>query len=239
MDNRTEQLADGVWRVELHTYVNAYVLANDGRSDADGLTLVDTGTRSGPPRFVRSIRLLGLDPRAIHDVLLTHWHTDHSGGASRFATSRAAPDVAAGAGDLPAVHGRAHRPMRRHAAEQGLLGRLAGRVLGSPAAVPDAAGLADGQRLGAGGGVDVVATPGHTAGHVAFHLPDRGVVLAGDAVCNIWFLSRGPRFLCERPPLVRSSIARLAALPVDVVAVGHGPPIVRDARARLAALAGD
>ena len=30
----------------------------------------------------------------------------------------------------------------------------------------------------------VIPTPGHSPGHVSFHLPDRGVLIAGDALCT-------------------------------------------------------
>src|SRR3954452_22452961 len=41
----------------------------------------------------------------------------------------------------------------------------------------------------------VVPTPGHSPGHVAFHLPDRGVLFAGDALCTYNPLrgTRGPQ----------------------------------------------
>lgn len=70
----------------------------------------------------------------------------------------------------------------------------------------------------------------------AFFIPDRGVLLAGDAVWNVWFLSRGPRFLCADAPAVPTTLARLASLEFDTLAMAHGPPLTRRARERLAAL---
>jgi glyoxylase-like metal-dependent hydrolase (beta-lactamase superfamily II) len=239
LDNKTEQLADGVWRVEVGLYVNAFVLANDGSGDAGGLTVVDTGWRSGGSRLVRSIRMLGLDPRAVGDVLLSHCHADHAGSAARFASSSARSRVWAGAGDLAAVRGEAPEPLavadRRHATR---LGRLLGRVFPTAPAVPDAQALNADRELDAAGGLRVVAAPGHTPGHVAFLLPARGVLLAGDAVWNVWFASRGPRFACADLPAVPATLARLAGLDYDVLAVAHGPPVTKGARQRVASLAG-
>lgn len=233
MDNHTEQLADGVWRVEVATYVNAYVVANDGHGDGAGLTVIDTGWRPSGSRLVRSIRLAGLDPRAIDDVLLSHWHTDHAGAAARFARSSANPTVWVGEADRAVVTGAVTAPPD---ADSTRLGGLVNARMRLPEPVPDARAMAPGQRFTAGGGLEVVAAPGHTPGHCAFWLPERGVLLAGDAVFNVWFLSRGPRFLCSALPAVPATLRRLAGLEFDTLAVAHGPPLTRDARARVAGL---
>lgn len=233
MDNHTEQLADGVWRVEVATYVNAYVVANDGRGDAEGLTIIDTGYRKSGSRLVRSIRLAGLDPRAVGDVLLSHWHTDHAGAAARFARSSAAATVWIGQADHPVITGAVLRPPD---ADGTRLARLLNPRWPMPEPVADARALTPGQLFDVGGGLEVVAAPGHTPGHCAFLLPERGVLLSGDAVFNIWFLSRGPRFMCSALPALPATLRRLAGLSFDTLGVAHGPALTRDARARVAAL---
>lgn len=250
MDNRTESLAPGVWRVEVGAAVNAYVVAHDRRGDAEGLTVVDTGTPSGGPRLVRSIRMLGLDPRAVREVLLTHHHPDHTGSAARFATSSAAPLVRCGARDLDVVRGaRAPDPAPGDATR---LGRLLGRVMPRAAQVQGALPLVDSERVEASG-AEVLATPGHTPGSVSFLLPDVGVLLAGDALTTLTpdvrptsfapdlrpptRLTQGPRFLAsalrERPATLR----RLAGVEATVLGVGHGPVLRGDVQARIAQLA--
>lgn len=224
-----------MWRVELSAYVNSFVLANDGRGDDEGLTVVDTGTRSGGPRLVRSLRMLGLDPRAVCDVLLTHWHVDHAGSAARFATSGAHSRVWVGEGDLDTVRGAA--PRVPPSPDTTLPGRLFARHGKRAPAVPTARGLGEGHEVDAAGGVQVVATPGHTAGHVSYLLPDHGVLLAGDALFNVWFLSRGPRFLCTARSAQQATLERISHLDFDVLAVAHGPAIGSRAKQRIAALA--
>ena len=46
----------------------------------------------------------------------------------------------------------------------------------------------------------IVPTPGHSPGHVAFHLPDRGVLIGGDALCTYNPLTgkRGPQLMPKR-----------------------------------------
>ena len=238
MDNGTEQLADGVWRIEVGFAINAYLLANDGLGDAEGLTLVDTGTATSGPRLVRSIRMLGLEPRAVGDIFLSHWHADHSGSAARFVRSEAAPRVHAGQADLPAVRGEDPLPQRRAAAgDVSRLGRLlAGRLRPGPA-VRDAVGLLDGATLPVAGGVRVVAAPGHTGGSVAFHLHEQGVLLAGDAALNVLWLSRGPGWTRSARRQEAATLRRLATLDFRILGLGHGPLVAKRAQQRLAALA--
>lgn len=236
MDNRTEQLADGVWRVEVLNNVNVYLLANDGRGDADGLTLVDTGTHGAGPKLVRSVRMLGFDPRGIGDVLLTHWHIDHSGSAARFASSSAHSRVWAGEVDLGIVRGE-RPPEVLPAPDTTALGRLLARVQRPGPPVPAAQGLADGDRQEAAGGVEVVHTPGHTLGHVAYLLPSRGVLLAGDALFNVGRPTRGPKAFSSALTRRPASLRRILDLPWDTVAPGHGAPAGAKVRDRIAALA--
>lgn len=239
MDNRTEQLADGVWRAEIGYYVNAFVLANDGRGDGGGLTLVDTGRAPHGARLVRSVRMLGLDPRTITDVLLTHWHRNHAGSAAAFHRSSAAPRVRVGLRDLPILRGDVEPADALPPGGASAAGRRLTRagLIGRPAPVPQAESISGGDRLEVAGGLDVVEAPGHTPGGCAFLLPERGVLLAGDAACNVWFLSRGPRLVCSKVPSVPATLRYLAGLDFGVLAVGHGPPVIARARERLAGLA--
>lgn len=213
-------------------YVNAYLLANDGAGDGEGLTLVDTGLRSGGPRLVRSVRMLGFDPRALGDALLTHRHADHTGSAARFAASSAGTRIWCGNGDLGAVRGEAPPPP-----DTTTLGRLFHALPSGATPVPDARGLAEGDRREAAGGVEVIDTPGHTPGHVAFLIPSRGVLLAGDALTNVGFLSRGPKFVSSAVAHRQATLRRIASLAWDTLAFGHGPPVTAGARARVQRLA--
>ena len=232
MDNRTERIAEGVWRIEPRWSINTYLVENP-----DGLTLVDTGTSSAGPSLVRSIRLLGFDPRDVGRVVLTHWHRDHMGSAARFAASSANPEVFIGRRDIAPATGRQPRP--HEAAAPGdvtRLGRLLSPLFTPGPAVQQATALDDGQRID-GSDLIVVDSPGHTAGSISLHLPDRGVLLAGDALFNILRLTRGPATVRSARTDEAQTLQRLADLDFEVLGVGHGPPVVTDARARLGRLA--
>ena len=77
----------------------------------------------------------------------------------------------------------------------------------------------DGSRFDfAGRTVHVIATPGHTAGHVCYHLPEEGLAFTGDTL-----FAMGCGRLFERPaPVMLQSLRKLAALPPEtVVHCGH------------------
>jgi glyoxylase-like metal-dependent hydrolase (beta-lactamase superfamily II) len=76
----------------------------------------------------------------------------------------------------------------------------------------------------------VLPTPGHSPGHVAFHLPDRGVLIAGDALFtyNVLTGGRGPQLLPSA--FAWSNETMLASLDVlervdaGLMVFGHGEP---------------
>jgi glyoxylase-like metal-dependent hydrolase (beta-lactamase superfamily II) len=78
----------------------------------------------------------------------------------------------------------------------------------------------------------VIHTPGHTSGHCSLHLPDRGVLLAGDAIMTEHAVGSDagpqllPSFFNTDNDLARRSLERLRPLAADVVVPGHGPAFV-------------
>lgn len=79
--------------------------------------------------------------------------------------------------------------------------------------------VADGDSFAFGGEtVRVIATPGHTAGHVTYHFPATGVAFAGD---TLFALGCG-RLFEAKPPVMHESLKKLAALPLETrVYCGH------------------
>lgn len=71
-------------------------------------------------------------------------------------------------------------------------------------------GLRDGDRLQAGSfAVEVMETPGHTLGHIAFHFPNAAILCAGD---TLFALGCG-RLFEGTPEMMWMSLQRLRALP--------------------------
>jgi hydroxyacylglutathione hydrolase len=66
--------------------------------------------------------------------------------------------------------------------------------------------------------IEVIETPGHTAGHVSYYLPQSGVVFAAD---TLFAMGCGRLLECP-PPVMYESLKKLSDLPPDtVVYCGH------------------
>jgi glyoxylase-like metal-dependent hydrolase (beta-lactamase superfamily II) len=98
--------------------------------------------------------------------------------------------------------------------------------------------LRGGEMLALYDGVEVVATPGHTAGHLSYYLPRSRVLLAGDALTNVAGLKGSHEAYTEDGERANDSVRRLAALRPRAIYFGHGTPITAGAAARLDELAG-
>jgi glyoxylase-like metal-dependent hydrolase (beta-lactamase superfamily II) len=121
------------------------------------------------------LRALGIGPRDVKHVVLTHLHIDHDGGLAHFSHA----EIHVSRGELDAASGWLGR----------VRGYLPNRWPSWFAPVPldlttDAFGpFAASRRLTRAGDVIAVATPGHTANHLSIVLEDGGMTyfLAGDA----------------------------------------------------------
>ena len=84
-------------------------------------------------------------------------------------------------------------------------------------------------------------TPGHTLGHCALHLPDRDVLIAGDALVtlNPYTAAAARRSSpARRPRTAERALASLDALAetgATTVLTGHGPPWTAGAEAAVVA----
>ena len=86
-------------------------------------------------------------------------------------------------------------------------------------------------------GLRIVATPGHSPGHVCVLDPAGTTAVLGDAAHNV-----GGQLGLIGPPFTRdaaraaASLARLAALGFERALFAHGPPLESGAAAALAAV---
>ena len=86
-------------------------------------------------------------------------------------------------------------------------------------------------------GLTIIATPGHTAGHVAVLDEVGGILVAGDALGTGGGAVQGPDSqFTEDMATALASVAKLGTLKFETLLVGHGDPIVGGASDLVAAL---
>lgn len=197
---------------------DAHVYLIDG---GDQAALVDCGmgTERSMERILANIAADGVDPGRVTRILLTHYHTDHAGGAARF-RQRLHAETAISSAAATAL------ASADHAATQFAAGQAAGLFPPGYAydACPVDLPLVDGDVVEVGRlSVRFIATPGHCAGHGAFLVTGGTAtyLFSGDAL-----FARG-RILLQAIPdcdlqASAASIRRLAAEPFEALLPGHG-----------------
>jgi glyoxylase-like metal-dependent hydrolase (beta-lactamase superfamily II) len=199
-------------RVSLWGFVNAYLVR-----EPDGFTLVDTTMARGAGKILAAARDAGAP---IQRIALTHAHGDHIGGLDRLKA------------ELPEVEVIiTERDARLMAKDMSLdpgepETKLRGDYRG--AETRPTRTVSEGDRIGS---LEVIASPGHTPGHITFHDTRDGTLFCGDVFSTLGGVETSaranPRFplvvmgTWHRPTVVASA-RRLRALEPARLAPGHG-----------------
>jgi glyoxylase-like metal-dependent hydrolase (beta-lactamase superfamily II) len=206
-------MADNITRVTRLGLVNAYLFRED-----DGLTLVDTMLPRSSKAILGAAERLGAP---IVRIALTHAHGDHIGSLDALAEALPGVEVLISARDARLLA----KDMSLDPGEPD--DKLRGGYPG--ASTRPTRTFEPGDTIGS---LEVVASPGHTPGHVSFLDRRDGTLLAGDAYSTLGGVATSarpnPRFplvafsTWHRPTALQSARA-LRALDPKRLAPGHGP----------------
>lgn len=170
--------------------------------------IVDTGVEGSEGAIEAALTEVGLGWGDVGTLVVTHLHPDHQGS-------------------VPAVI---------EATTEALPWFAGAADLGAIDAPTEGQAVADGDTVF--GGLQIIETPGHTAGHICVLDAATGVLVAGDALNgeNGGVVGPNPGF-SDDIDLANASVSKLAGFDYEVVLFGHGEPIVEGGSAAVADLA--
>lgn len=199
-------------QLERLAFVNVYLVRED-----DGFTLVDTGMAGSAKAILAAAKQLG---GQIKRIALTHAHGDHVGSLDALHALIPDAEVMISARDARFLTG--DKSLDADEPQSPLKGWY------MPVKTTPTRLLQPGDKVGS---LEVVASPGHTPGHVAYWDSREGVLLAGDAYTTKISTSTGGTLRLLFPftamaawdkPMMINSAERLVALNPKWLATGHG-----------------
>jgi glyoxylase-like metal-dependent hydrolase (beta-lactamase superfamily II) len=204
-----------------------------------GATLVDTGIPNMREDFETALEAIGMSLSDVRRIIITHHDLDHIGSLPALVAATGA-EVLALEPEVPYVQGE--KPGQKRPTPEMLAGMPppVQAVFANPPKATVTRVLHDGELLAIAGGVRVVATPGHTVGHLSLFVEQDGVLITGDALVSEAGQLKFPvaRATPDMPQALRS-VKKLAELPVKAVLTYHGGLVSDNAAQQLQALAAE
>lgn len=211
-------------------YVHAFLL-----EVGEDLILIDTLYDNDAQRILDQIEAIGREVTDLRHIIITHGHRSHLGGLAKLAKLSQAPvygheweaDIIAGDRKAQCVSWRPQSPLKSYPFQ---LGNNLGLVKHPPYPVDHF--IHDGDQIGP---IQVIHSPGHSPGHLAFYWPERQALFSGDAIVNWPRFELGWSGFLLNEKQHRDSVHRLAEYDTEVLCAGHGDSIPSGAAARIRA----
>ncbi len=222
-----QQITNNIYQISLGS-VNTFLIEDNG------LTLIDSGSKNNADKIFKAIEKGGKNPNNIKQVILTHCHPDHAGSVAEIKKRLRIP-VWAHYEDASLVEKGLAVRMPMHLTPgavnwliYNIFIKRAGKII---EAVNVDERLKDKDVLPIAGGIEIIHTPGHCAGHIALLVKNEGVLIAGDICAHMGGL--GVSTVNEDRALSIKSILKAASFDFDIAVFGHGTPLKAAANTKL------
>lgn len=223
------EIAQGVYSMQERKglFVHAFLL-----DDGDGLTLIDTLISLDAETILDELKRIGKSVTDIKRIVMTHAHRAHLGGIAKLQQASGASvyaheweaDIISGDRQL---QNTTLRPMKPYF----LWPFQIGARIGKPAPSCEVNHfLQDGDKVGP---LQVVRTPGHTPGHLAFYWREAKTMFAGDSIVTWPEFGPGWPFFMLNFKQNQISMQKMTEFDFEVLGVGHGDPILSSGAERL------
>jgi glyoxylase-like metal-dependent hydrolase (beta-lactamase superfamily II) len=196
--------------------VNIFMFVED-----DGLTLVDAGMPRSHKKLFPAIEAVGHTPSDIKRILVTHSDIDHVGGLAAIQAATGATVITSSESASFIENGRS--PKHLPALMQWVTSTF---IKYKPVRKENIQLCQAGDELPLLGGLQVIASPGHTSDHHSFYSPSLGLLFAGDALrVENGRLQRSPKRITANQEQADQSAIKLLELTPSIFACGHGEPM--------------
>ena len=199
--------------------------------DDTSAVLVDCGYTGFLPRIEEALEKAGIHGGQLTYVVITHQDHDHMGALAALKRKYPHIKVVAGKAEAPYITGekKSLRILQAEALQETLpqdkkaFGEAFLRVLNSVEPAPVDITVEDGDSFPWCGGCEVIATPGHTPGHISLYLKKHQTVIVGDAavVENGRLAIANPEFTLDMAA-AEASLQKIKQLPAKRVICCHG-----------------
>ena len=204
------------------------------------VTMIDAGLPASSPSLLAYLAEIGLTPQAIRRVIVTHHHVDHVGGLPELLELSEA-EVWAHRDDAAVIEGAVPRtgiPPERLATileamptEQRAAAAARMKQMSEVAPVLVDLRLVGGEELNVLGGVHILHSPGHTAGHLCLYLPALSLLVAGDLLrLQDGVIREAPAGFAADADQSLASARQIATLGFERFVGYHGGYVVSGAR---------
>jgi glyoxylase-like metal-dependent hydrolase (beta-lactamase superfamily II) len=198
-----------------------YAVADPQRSR---LLLVDCGGWGSGRAIARGVQALGYSLPDVAAIAITHWHADHTGGIRELLDASDHPvTIYASAADLDAYLAQKPLPIKIRPSwfiPRGL------SIYHRPGPVSQRRGISyvRADQVLDDWGIEVIPTPGHTAGHTAYHVCSDGAMCCGDALLRLGNHLYTLGFHCDLEQMDRAA-QKLLGRAFDWLLPAHVAPV--------------